>query len=403
MARKKRKGRRISWSIILILLVLAVAYVFLYSYFPGARKIIDDLESTIPSARQVTQPLKDVALRIERLFPAKRAAPTPKVAVGEWYQVYFSNVYGNDESVGQRDPNNIDKKFIEVLGQAKRSIDAAFFEMDLDTIARAFVDAERRGVRVRFVTDDESLKRDEDKKLFDELKGAGISVVDDGRGALMHNKFAVIDGEKVWTGSYNITKNGSWRNNENAILISSRELAANYEREFEKMFVKREFGASSPLPPSQARVVIGGTEVESYFAPDDGVGDKIIEELRKAKHSIRFMAFSFTHDGIGDVVIDKYKAGVKVQGVFEERGTGTQFSEYNRMKRAGMDVRLDGNPLGILHHKVFIIDDEVVITGSFNFSKSADKDNDENILIIHNKDIARIYGEEFDRIYERGT
>ena len=64
---------------------------------------------------------------------------------------------------------------------------------------------------------------------------------------------------------------------------------------------------------------------------------------------------------------------------------------------AGLDVRQDGNKLGFLHDKVMIIDDNIVVTGSFNFSASAANSNDENVLIIHNTGIANAYLKEFDQ------
>ena len=90
------------------------------------------------------------------------------------------------------------------------------------------------------------------------------------------------------------------------------------------------------------------------------------------------------------------KAGVDVKGVFEARGSETEYSEFSRLYCANVPVRQDGNP-AILHHKVLIIDDRIVITGSANFSNNADRHNDENLIVIDNEDIARLYLNEFDR------
>ncbi len=82
-----------------------------------------------------------------------------------------------------------------------------------------------------------------------------------------------------------------------------------------------------------------------------------------------------------------------MQGIIEV--SSRQFVEP--MVCAGMDVRQDGNTQGFMHDKVFIIDGSIVVTGSFNFSESAANSNDENVLIIHNTDIANAYLEEFNR------
>ena len=94
-------------------------------------------------------------------------------------------------------------------------------------------------------------------------------------------------------------------------------------------------------------------------------------------------------------------AGITVAGVFEEgqyhSNTGT---EFDNLLAAGLDVRLDGNQRN-MHHKVFIIDGETVITGSYNFSRSAEERNDENTLIIHDPEIAILYLAEFERVFEK--
>jgi phosphatidylserine/phosphatidylglycerophosphate/cardiolipin synthase-like enzyme len=142
--------------------------------------------------------------------------------------------------------------------------------------------------------------------------------------------------------------------------------------------------------------------MENYFAPEDRVEEKIVTLLQGAKRSIRFMAFSFTDDGIGTAVRDKAKGGLAVQGVFEARGSETEYSEYEPMRRAGLDVLTDGNPY-VMHHKVFILDGETVLTGSFNFTQSADESNDENLLVIHDPAIAALYQAEFERVYAQAA
>jgi phosphatidylserine/phosphatidylglycerophosphate/cardiolipin synthase-like enzyme len=79
--------------------------------------------------------------------------------------------------------------------------------------------------------------------------------------------------------------------------------------------------------------------------------------------------------------------------------TGT---EYDGFRAAGLDVRLDGEP-GLLHHKVIIIDGEIVVMGSYNFTASAEKYNDENLIVIHNSEIAALYMQEFRRAYAAAT
>jgi phosphatidylserine/phosphatidylglycerophosphate/cardiolipin synthase-like enzyme len=283
-------------------------------------------------------------------------------------------------------------------------VDVAAYDFDLESVGDALVAAQERGVRVRFVTDSDNV----DERAVRQLIRAGIPVVEDDRGALMHNKFVMMDGEVVWTGSWNLTENGTYRNNNNAVRIVSTALAENYTAEFEEMFVDREFGPTSPSDTPHPELMVtyldtgGSVQMENYFAPEDEVLDRILELVAGAEESIRFMAFSFTDDKLGEAMKQQSKAGIEVQGVFEERGSDTEYSEYGRMRRARppLDVLTDGNPY-ILHHKVIILDDKLVILGSFNFSENANESNDENVLIIYDADVAALYRAEFERMYQQ--
>ncbi len=107
------------------------------------------------------------------------------------------------------------------------------------------------------------------------------------------------------------------------------------------------------------------------------------------------MTFSFTHEEIADAILFK---DVDIKGIFETTQAGSKYSQYHRLKDFGLDVKKDKNKYN-MHNKVFIIDNKTVITGSFNPSSNANKNNDENILIIHDKDIASNFLEEFNRIW----
>jgi phosphatidylserine/phosphatidylglycerophosphate/cardiolipin synthase-like enzyme len=313
-----------------------------------------------------------------------------------WWQVYFTDPERLNDPDDLR--GSIPAVLIDYIDNAQHSIHVAAFEFDLPPVAEALVDARQRGVEVRWVTDDEhGIEADEDEglDLFAKLERAGVRVKDDGRGALMHNKFWIFDDQIVWTGSTNITANGNFRNNNNVLVMYSPVLADIYEREFDEMWAG-EFGPRSPSTVYDQAAVIDGTPVQVLFGSEDEVAGRLATLVDSARSSIRFMAFSFTHDQLGDAVLDRARAGVDVKGIFERRGSKTEYSEMPILYCAGLPVRQDGNP-GTLHHKVFVIDDEIVITGSFNFSNNADESNDENVVIVTNADIAARYLREFER------
>ena len=121
--------------------------------------------------------------------------------------------------------------------------------------------------------------------------------------------------------------------------------------------------------------------------------------LNNANQSVYFMVFSFTSDPIGDIVLNKYLEGIDVKGIFEKRLATGKGSEYEFLKKNNVDVRVDGNK-NTMHHKVFIIDRKIVITGSYNPTYSGNKKNDENILIIHDRSISKQFIDEFENLWE---
>lgn len=327
--------------------------------------------------------------------PTPTSSPTQSMGnYPNWAEVFFSQVAGDTEELPSEE--NIDKKLIEKLSKATKTIDCALYELDSIVIADSMIEAKKRGVQVRIVTDTDYILNPATQKVIT----AGIPVVEDNRSAIMHDKFIVIDNEYVWTGSFNTTDNDAGRNNNNAIMINSKELAENYTTEFKEMFIDKKFGITSPnFIPHPLIKMSDGTELVTLFSPENDADKFIIDEINNAKKSIHFMAFSFTHDKIGDAMIAKFKEGLDVKGVFETRGAKTVYSEYPKMKTAGLDVRLDANKYN-LHHKVIIIDDKEVLMGSFNFSENATSNNDENLLTIKNNTfIAKNYNDEFNSLF----
>jgi phosphatidylserine/phosphatidylglycerophosphate/cardiolipin synthase-like enzyme len=289
---------------------------------------------------------------------------------------------------------------VGLVNRSQRTLDVAIYDFDLQNVAEAMAQARARGVQVRMVTDSDTIGKTQDRAIqsaFAALSAAGIPVVDDKRRAIMHHKFVVADGEWVLTGSWNFTDGDTYRLNNHAAIVQSRELANNYTAEFERMFTERKFGGSKPSGAPQPRIAPASANLESYFCPKDNCAAQVIRWVNGARQRVRFMAFSFTHDGIGEAMLERSRAGVEVAGVFETTGSETQFSEYGRLKRAGLDVLQDGSPW-TMHHKVIVIDGRVSIFGSFNFSQNADRDNDENLLIADDPGLATAFEAEYERV-----
>jgi phosphatidylserine/phosphatidylglycerophosphate/cardiolipin synthase-like enzyme len=308
------------------------------------------------------------------------------------------NVYFTDPQLdGYR--GGPDSYLAAALDEARYEIDGAVYDFNLWSIRDALIRAHRRGVRVRLVAEKDFLDREE----IQELISAGIKIVPDQNEALMHNKFFVIDGSEVWTGSMNFTVNGAYRHLNNLVRIRSSLLAENYQAEFEEMYTERLFGEDVLFNTPHPTLTLDGIRVETYFSPDDDALDRVEDLIRSANQSIDFLYYSFTDDDSADAIISRAADGVAVRGVLDayqnEAGLG---SEYEKFREGNFEVYLDRYPEK-LHHKVIILDGEILVTGSANLTYSADVRNDENILIIHSPDLAALFVEEFNWIFQQAA
>jgi phosphatidylserine/phosphatidylglycerophosphate/cardiolipin synthase-like enzyme len=309
--------------------------------------------------------------------------------------VYFSSPGRQPPS-----PDRIDEAFIRFLSGAVSSIDVAIYLIDDPRIVSALIAAQSKGVVVRMVTDSDTLDRprsDGLREAMASLKQAGIPIVGDQRQGIMHHKFAVRDRAEVWTGSWNMTENDSARMNNAAIWLRSEELAANFLGEFEQMFSERRFSSSKSPRVVNPRVNIDGAVIETYFQPRNAGMAQLINRVDLAQQSVHFLAFSFTHQGLSSSLRNRTAAGVEVQGVMERAGSESVYSQLKALRDAQVDVRTDANP-SLMHHKSFIMDGRIVATGSMNYSLNVTRSNDENLLVIDDARVARVFETEFAAI-----
>ena len=202
------------------------------------------------------------------------------------------------------------------------------------------------------------------------LKNAEV-ITDDNKGPLMHNKFCIFNSDTVWTGSWNPTK-GNKANN--VVIVHSKALAKNYLDEFDEL-------PGGFWHVKYPQISYNNHILENYFCPEDHCKDHVMEQLSNAKHSIVFIISWITDKDIIKTLNEKHQE-MDVKGVIEK-------SEKDALKALPFATP------GSIHHKVFIIDGETVITGSYNPTKNGDEYNDENILIIHDRDIAKKFVDEY--------
>jgi phosphatidylserine/phosphatidylglycerophosphate/cardiolipin synthase-like enzyme len=331
-------------------------------------------------------------------FETRQATATAETSIIEpvppdWYAVYFTDPDSPESGTLRGGP---DAALAEAIRQARLSVEVAMDNLDLWSLRDALLDAHQRGVVVRVVVESDNLSSAEIQELLEK----GIPVRGDRNASLMHNKYVIIDRLEVWTGSMNFTRNGAYRSDNNLIRIRSADLAQDYLMEFEEMFVDGQYGSNSPANTPLPVVTVEGTQVEVYFSPDDGTLERVLELVQKAQEKIDFMAYSFTDDDLALALIIDAQSEVSVSGVLDKSQALSNIGgEYEHLFNNGVDVRLDGNPYS-MHHKVIIIDNRIVVTGSYNFSQSARTRNDENTLIIHSPEIAQLFQEEFLRVWD---
>ena len=285
-------------------------------------------------------------------------------------------------------PNSgIDDRMVSDIESSQKSVRLAIYNLTDSKITDAIVRAYQSGVDVEVMTDDDN----KDASSFVTLKNAGISVYDDNKSALMHDKFLVIDKKIVWSGSSNYTTRSFYQNSENDIRIVDEDVAGVYLDEFEmlKNHIQSEHSYESP-------------NLKVYFSPKGHIKDKIVDLVNSAKQTIHFEMYAFTSSYIADALIDRNSSGLVVKGVLDKTwGNGSSYSKYDYLKNGGVDVLKDGNSY-TLHDKVMIIDSSIVLTGSYNYTVSADEDNAENLIVLYDSFVASKYEDEFERIYNDG-
>ncbi len=446
-----------------VLVILAVVVAIGYWLGPQDQELEPDLK-TIPPLPQHPQ--------IQVAFNHSREA-----------------VYTDPYRLIKRYGYDLEDRVIDEINSAQTSIDIAVQELNLPRIAQALVDRQKAGVKVRFITENQYAQRwdaigateaeeldvreqakfdeytflidiNQDGQLSDQeiaerdvyalLDGAQIPWLDDtadgskGSG-LMHQKFLVIDGQRVVMGSANFTLSGihgdydepeSRGNHNHLIVLQSPELASIYTEEFNYMWgdgpggaPNSIFGVNKPERPVQT-VQIGDVEVSVHFSPAGSAVDyaettngAIATALASATRSIDLALFVFSDQGIVDQLrASREGKNVEVRTVIDP---GFAYRDYSRaLDMWGVVLAKEGctfdparrpwtvpaKSVGIpslystdkLHHKFGLIDaglpTATVITGSHNWTAAANKLNDENIVIIHSSVVADHFAREFNRM-----
>ena len=337
---------------------------------------------------------------------------------------------------GEQSADTVMARLTTFIGAARQTLDFAVYDMRFSDALRArFVTALREradaGVQIRFCYDGD--------KPPQPNVAAGQDPAPAGTGAfiqslgyawrriagmkLMHNKFVVRDGASVWTGSTNMTDDAFTLMENNIVTIDSAPLAAYYAEEFEQLWEKENFENTGDIRTVAAPITFAGQlgNARVMFSPGLGheIDSEIARRVREAKRRIRICSLLINSGTLISELGNLLRRGtVKIDGIYDRTQMEDVYRQWqevpsNRWKipalqeivlRAGL-VGKNSTPYtptskhDYMHNKVLVIDD-TVITGSYNFSRSAEF-NAENILFIDSVALAETYSHYIDHLIDK--
>ncbi|MBM3254648.1 MAG: phospholipase D family protein, partial [Candidatus Omnitrophica bacterium] len=161
------------------------------------------------------------------------------------------------------------------------------------------------------------------------------------------------------------------------------------------------FLTHSCAPLQKTPISLQPNQVKVFFSPQGNCLQEIISQIDKAKSSIYIAMYYFTSREIAQALVRAKQRGIDIRVCLntpEQNSEYDKYSKYIYLKNNSIPVKLIKGK-GIMHNKFCIIDETIVLTGSYNWTKRAEFDNDENMLVINSKELARIYEERFEQIY----
>lgn len=312
-------------------------------------------------------------------------------------------------------------RLVEFIDSTKTSLDCAIYDLRYPIVLEALARIAQSGRRLRIAFD--AGKERSGGPIADPKPGgteqalqeAGLlahaTPVHESGGHLMHDKFLVRDGEFTWTGSANFTDGGLELQDNQCLALRSTELAASYTSTFEHLLQNDHH--EHPLAASTA-ATLGGATITPFFAPASGedVEQAIVTALTGAER-VRIMAFLVSDPGILDVLARfANNANVDIRGIFDPHGMSDVlhggkkgsplfwFMKDPRFVAAPSHAFNPRREQDFMHNKAIIVDDHLVLTGSYNFSEHAEA-NDENLIMIDSPAVATAYTTYFDALYAK--
>ena len=311
-------------------------------------------------------------------------------------------------------PDDLDAVVRQFIAGAKRSLFIAVQELDSRPVAEAILAAKAAKLRVKIIlegdyllespprTDPWSLSGDneENRVIQAALLRAGVDLISDLNPAIFHQKFIVRDpGEPtagVLTGSTNFTRTDTGTNPpdnplqagnnlNHVVILHGRTAATQYLAEFDRLRAGTFGDLHERVEPQPTEFRLGKIRVKPVFAPRQGPEMEIMKQMLKSASSVDFAMFTFARSsGIDDTMIRLAPSLTRLRGVLDH-GQGVQkWAATEPLKAAGVELFENKPGTGVrkLHHKLMVIDERLLIVGSFNYTAPATTLNDENIIVL---------------------
>ncbi|MEW6555867.1 MAG: lamin tail domain-containing protein [Elusimicrobiota bacterium] len=306
--------------------------------------------------------------------------------------------------------SQLKNELLNLINSAQEYIYVSIYTFINSDIINALNTKANLGVVVRLIVDPYTLSSNPTlpSQLSQNVKWCSAQI----DSPIMHHKFIVVDGRSVETGSVNYTVDGLQPQDNDCVIIHSTNVAAVYQKEFEAMWwgyfkeYKKYYNYAGRVSSISTTVNLPDRTVpiDIRFSPDAQTANGLASLVGTAKESVFFDIFTFTDDTIEGAISGAKNRGLVVQGVFDRSQASMSGCPYGDWDLAGWNVRKDDNPTGaIMHSKLIVIDKDIIVSGSFNWTPRADTENDENQFIIYDRRLARQYIKYQKRIYELTT
>lgn len=314
----------------------------------------------------------------------------------DWYAFYVTDHLNT--VMPDYGPKTMANALIAAIDGAATSIDFAVYGFNgCEEIIEALDAAQGRGVTVRGVVDSYQSGFYPYRATETVIEKIG-TVVPDMDDRIMHNKFFVIDGRWVWTGSTNISRPEIEAEyyGDLSMLIDSTALATVYTTEFAEMYGGDFHDEKTDNTTHVLPTLADGTVIESYFAPtDDAETNAIVRAIDQATTKINMRTFFLTSETIVEALKDAKDRGVTVRVILDATSAHNEFSLHGDLRTYGISVKVE-NWGGTEHIKALSADGRVVVLGSQNFTLSGNTSSDENTLYIRNYPLATAYDAKFE-------